>query len=52
MLTLRTNLGNARTLNNETKDGSTMVEMLNITGERYTLVVAIFSVPYILFECE
>ena len=28
-----------------------MVEMLDITGERYTLVVAIFFVPYIVFEC-
>ncbi|WWC92457.1 uncharacterized protein L201_007415 [Kwoniella dendrophila CBS 6074] len=46
----RTNLGNARTLNNNAKDGSTMNEMLNITGPRYTLVVAIFFVPYIIFE--
>ncbi|WVW87147.1 hypothetical protein I302_109204 [Kwoniella bestiolae CBS 10118] len=46
----RTNLGNARTLNNDAKDGSTMNEMLNITGSRYTLVVAIFFVPYIIFE--
>ncbi|WWC95607.1 hypothetical protein V866_002472 [Kwoniella sp. B9012] len=46
----RTNLGNARTLNNDAKDGSTMNEILSITGSRYTLVVAIFFVPYILFE--
>ncbi|WWC60239.1 uncharacterized protein I303_102805 [Kwoniella dejecticola CBS 10117] len=46
----RTNLGNARTLNNDAKDGSTMNEMLNIAGSRYTLVVAIFFAPYILFE--
>ena len=37
----RTNLGNARTLNND-RPGHSMVEKLNLQGDRYNLVVAIF----------
>ena len=37
----RTNLGNARTLNND-KPGHSLVERLNLQGDRYNLVVAIF----------
>ncbi|WWD00945.1 hypothetical protein V866_007883 [Kwoniella sp. B9012] len=45
----RTNLGNARTLNND-KPGESLVEVLNLSGDRYNLVVAIFFVPYVIFE--
>ncbi|WVR05046.1 hypothetical protein IAU60_002058 [Kwoniella sp. DSM 27419] len=45
----RTNLGNARTLNND-KPGESLVETLNLKGDRYNLIVAIFFVPYVLFE--
>jgi len=37
----RTNLGNARTLNND-KPGHSLVETLDLQGDRYLLVVAIF----------
>ncbi|GAA5902321.1 uncharacterized protein JCM6883_001368 [Sporobolomyces salmoneus] len=45
----RTNLGNARTLNND-KPGESLVETLDLKGLRYNLVVAIFFVPYVLLE--
>ncbi|KAK8858402.1 hypothetical protein IAR55_002629 [Kwoniella newhampshirensis] len=45
----RTNLGNARTLNND-KPGESLVETLNLRGDRYNLVVAIFFIPYVIFE--
>ncbi|WVF71801.1 hypothetical protein IAT40_006609 [Kwoniella sp. CBS 6097] len=45
----RTNLGNARTLNND-KPGESLVETLNLAGDRYNLVVAIFFIPYVIFE--
>ncbi|KAI5476239.1 hypothetical protein MNV49_007939 [Pseudohyphozyma bogoriensis] len=45
----RTNLGNARTLNSD-KPGESLVEVLSLKGEKYNLVVAIFFIPYVLFE--
>ncbi|WRT67568.1 uncharacterized protein IL334_004540 [Kwoniella shivajii] len=45
----RTNLGNARTLNND-KPGESLVETLKLAGDKYNLVVAIFFVPYVIFE--
>lgn len=45
----RTNLGNARTLNND-KPGHSLVEVLDLQGDRYLLVVAVFFIPYVLFE--
>ncbi|WVQ99099.1 hypothetical protein IAU59_006231 [Kwoniella sp. CBS 9459] len=45
----RTNLGNARTLNND-KPGESLVETLDLAGDRYNLVVAIFFIPYVIFE--
>jgi len=44
----RTNLGNARTLNNDQPDN--IVRDLDLTGQRYSTIVAIFFVPYVLFE--
>ncbi|WVQ83899.1 hypothetical protein IAT38_006043 [Cryptococcus sp. DSM 104549] len=45
----RTNLGNARTLNND-KPGESLLETLQLSGDRYNLIVAIFFVPYVIFE--
>lgn len=45
----RTNLGNARTLNNDIP-GHNLSESLNLKGDRYNLVVAMFFVPYVIFE--
>ncbi|GAA5945123.1 hypothetical protein JCM10213_001565 [Rhodosporidiobolus nylandii] len=45
----RTNLGNARTLNND-KPGESLVETLDLKGLRYNIVVALFFIPYVLLE--
>ncbi|KAK2035054.1 major facilitator superfamily transporter [Colletotrichum zoysiae] len=45
----RVNLGNARTLNNDTPEDN-MVTMLGLTGQRYNVAVALFFVPYVLAE--
>lgn len=43
------NLGNARTLNNDTPQDN-IVNELDLTGNRYNIAVAVFFVPYVLFE--
>lgn len=43
------NLGNARTLNNDTPEDN-IVAQLDLTGQRYNVVVAVFFVPYVLAE--
>jgi hypothetical protein len=43
------NLGNARTLNNNTPE-SNLVHELNLTGNRYNIAVAVFFVPYVIFD--
>merc|ERR1712000_30629 len=45
----RVNLGNARTLNNDTPEDN-IVTQLNLTGRRYNVAVALFFVPYVLME--
>ena len=45
----RVNLGNARTLNNDTPEDN-IVEQLDLRGIRYSTVVAVFFVPYVLME--
>ncbi|KEY72638.1 hypothetical protein S7711_06272 [Stachybotrys chartarum IBT 7711] len=45
----RVNLGNARTLNNDTPEDN-IVQQLNLTGQRYNVAVALFFVPYVLME--
>jgi MFS family permease len=45
----RVNLGNARTLNND-KPADNIVTQLNLTGQRYNIVVALFFVPYVICE--
>ncbi|OAK97438.1 MFS transporter-like protein [Phaeosphaeriaceae sp. SRC1lsM3a] len=45
----RVNLGNARTLNNDVP-GSNIVKELHLTGNRYNIAVAVFFVPYVIFE--
>ncbi|KAF3032417.1 hypothetical protein E8E11_003134 [Didymella keratinophila] len=45
----RVNLGNARTLNNNTP-ASNIVHELDLTGNRYNIAVAVFFVPYVIFE--
>merc|ERR1712169_47058 len=45
----RVNLGNARTLNNDTPEDN-IVTQLNLTGQRYNVAVALFFVPYVLME--
>lgn len=42
-------MGNARTLNNDTPKDN-IVNQLNLTGQRYNVVVAVFFVPYVLME--
>ncbi|KAL7006706.1 hypothetical protein EMMF5_003592 [Cystobasidiomycetes sp. EMM_F5] len=44
----RTNLGNARTLNSTAPDN--MLTALGLDGNKYNTIVAIFYVPYVLFE--
>ena len=39
----------SRTLNND-KPGHSLVEKLDLKGDRYNFVVAIFFLPYVLFE--
>lgn len=45
----RVNLGNARTLNNDSPEHN-IVEQLNLTGQKYNIAVALFFVPYVLME--
>ncbi|KAM0746369.1 MFS transporter-like protein [Meredithblackwellia eburnea MCA 4105] len=45
----RTNLGNVRTLNSD-KPGQSLLQVLKLSGNRYNIVVAVFFVPYVLFE--
>lgn len=45
----RVNLGNARTLNNDSPDDN-IVTQLDLRGIRYSTVVAVFFVPYVLME--
>ncbi|PNS19220.1 hypothetical protein CAC42_2397 [Sphaceloma murrayae] len=45
----RTNLGNARTLNNDTPEDN-LVTQLGLTGIRYNIAIAVFFVPYVLME--
>jgi len=45
----RVNLGNARTLNNDIP-ADNIVNELDLTGNRYNIAVAVFFVPYVLFE--
>ncbi|KAH7325632.1 major facilitator superfamily transporter [Stachybotrys elegans] len=45
----RVNLGNARTLNNDTPEDN-IVQQLSLTGQRYNVAVALFFVPYVLME--
>ncbi|KAN0062048.1 hypothetical protein ACQY0O_006043 [Thecaphora frezii] len=45
----RANLGNARTLNNDVP-GATLNEHLHLTGNRYSTLVALFFVPYVIME--
>ncbi|TKX24868.1 MFS transporter-like protein 43 [Elsinoe australis] len=45
----RTNLGNARTLNNDTPEDN-LVTQLGLTGIRYNVAIAVFFVPYVLME--
>lgn len=42
-------MGNARTLNNNTPE-SNLVKELDLTGNRYNIAVAVFFVPYVIFE--
>jgi hypothetical protein len=46
---LQVNLGNARTLNNDVPS-SNIVKELGLTGNRYNIAVAVFFVPYVIFE--
>lgn len=43
------NLGNARTLNNDHPE-SNIVKELSLTGNRYNIAIAVFFVPYVIFE--
>ncbi|KAH8702939.1 MFS transporter-like protein [Phaeosphaeriaceae sp. PMI808] len=45
----RVNLGNARTLNNDIP-ANNIVKELKLTGNRYNIAVAVFFVPYVVFE--
>ncbi|KIV96814.1 hypothetical protein PV10_00630 [Exophiala mesophila] len=45
----RVNLGNARTLNNDTPEDN-IVQQLDLRGIRYSTAVAVFFVPYVLME--
>ncbi|TNY17115.1 phthalate transporter [Rhodotorula diobovata] len=44
-----TNLGNARTINSD-KPGESLVEVLDLKGLRYNIIVAVFFIPYVLLE--
>lgn len=43
------NLGNARTLNNDTPEDN-IVTMLDLQGNRFNLAVAVFFIPYVIAE--
>jgi MFS family permease len=43
------NLGNARTLNNDVPANNIVTE-LGLRGNRYNIAVAVFFVPYVIFE--
>ncbi|KAF2156701.1 major facilitator superfamily transporter [Myriangium duriaei CBS 260.36] len=45
----RTNLGNAKTLNNDTP-ADNLVKQLDLTGLRYNICIAVFFVPYVCLE--
>lgn len=45
----RTNLGNARTLNNDTPR-SNIVTQLGLTGIKYNIAIAVFFCPYVVME--
>ncbi|TIC18759.1 MFS general substrate transporter [Wallemia mellicola] len=45
----RTNLGIARTLNNDI-EGGTMVEQIGLTSDRYNIIVCLFYLPYVILE--
>lgn len=45
----RVNLGNARTLNADVP-GASLNARVGLAGERYSLVVAAFFIPYVLLE--
>ncbi|KAG8631635.1 hypothetical protein KVT40_000775 [Elsinoe batatas] len=45
----RTNLGNARTLNND-KPEDNLVSQLGLSGIRYNVAIAVFFVPYVVME--
>ncbi|GAM88972.1 hypothetical protein ANO11243_070060 [Dothideomycetidae sp. 11243] len=45
----RTNLGNARTLNNDIP-ADNLVQQLGLTGIRYNISIAVFFVPYVCME--
>ncbi|KAF2133623.1 MFS transporter-like protein [Dothidotthia symphoricarpi CBS 119687] len=45
----RVNLGNARTLNNDIP-ANNIVRELSLTGNRFNIAVAVFFVPYVIFE--
>ncbi|KAI1014965.1 hypothetical protein LB503_003989 [Fusarium chuoi] len=45
----RVNLGNAKTLNNDSPEHN-IVSQLNLTGQKYNIAVALFFVPYVLME--
>lgn len=40
---------NSRTLNND-RPGHSLLETLDLAGDRYNFVVAMFFIPYVLFE--
>lgn len=45
----RANLGNAKTLNSDVH-GASLTAKVNLAGQRYSVVVAAFFVPYVLLE--
>lgn len=45
----RVNLGNAKTLNNDSPEHN-IVSQLDLTGQKYNIAVALFFVPYVLME--
>ncbi|CRK35241.1 hypothetical protein BN1708_016424 [Verticillium longisporum] len=45
----RISLGNARTLN-DTQPEDNILKQLDLSGSRYSIVIAVFFVPYVIFE--
>jgi sugar phosphate permease len=45
----RVNLGNARTLNDDTP-ADNILQQLNLCGHRYSMAVAFFFIPYVIME--